>query len=111
MSVTFNNEIRLGDVLLVLAFMGSIIGAYYALRAKIVETNSNVTLLKETHGLRLDYIDAALEDAKVELKSSATQDMQISQLRRELDELKHWKGFVAPDGEYDRSGTRKPFTK
>lgn len=111
MSVTFNNEIRLGDVLLVLAFMASIIGAYYALRAKIVETNANVTLLKETHGLRLDYIDAALEDAKVELKSSATQDMHITQLRRELDELKHWKGFVTPDGEYDRSGTRKPFTK
>lgn len=112
---SFDPTFRAGDVIQIVAFIGVGIAAYYAMKAHIAEIAATQNLMAARYDLRLDYIDATLEDAKMELKNSQTQDMHIAQMRAEIDkqwqiieELRHWKGFINPDGEYDRRGRIRP---
>lgn len=107
---SFDPTIKAGDLLQIAAFLCVGIGAYFGMKAKIAEIAATQKASSKIYDLRLSYIDAALEDAKLELKSSQTQDMHIAQQRKEIDklweivnELRHWKGFVNPSGEYDRN--------
>lgn len=108
---SFDPTFRAGDLIQIVAFLGVGIGAYYAMKAHIAKLEAGQILMSARYDLRLDYIDATLEDAKLEMKNSQAQDMHIAQQRVEIDklwdiinELRHWKGFVNPDGEYDRQG-------
>lgn len=121
--ITFDPSIRLGDLLGVITIVVVTIGAYYRMSNKIdlqgAVQKAAIKNLSDLHELRLDHIDAALEDAKVETGTSKLQEMQLIQLRKEVDqlwerfkeifdkieELRHWKGFANPSGEYRRDGT------
>lgn len=109
---TFDTSIRMGDVIQIVAFLIVGIGAFYGVKAKLAEVVQNQVHMSKIYDLRLSYIDATLEDAKNELKTSQSQDNQIAQHRIEIDklwkiidELRHWKGFVNPSGEYRRDAT------
>jgi hypothetical protein len=109
--VSFDPTFRLGDLVQITAFLGVGISAYYGIKAKLAELAAKQELNKTTTEMRLDIIDATLEDAKMDLKNSQAQDLHIAQQRSEIDriwklleDLRHWKGFVNPDGEYDRRG-------
>lgn len=106
---TFDPTIKAGDILQITAFIGVGISAYYGVKAKIAEVAATQKLMSTTYDMRLNFIDATLENARLDLKNSSNQDTQIAQLRKEVDELKHWRGFVSPDGEYDRAGRRTPY--
>lgn len=119
--MNFDPTFRAGDIVQIVTFLGVGISAYYGIKAKIAEIAANQELNKTTTNMRLDVIDATLEDAKMDLKNSQSQDLHIAQQRSELDrlwklvdDLRHWRGFANPDGEYDRAGGRvvmKPIDK
>ena len=108
--MNFDPTFRAGDILTLLMLAGGGASAYYGIKAKIAEVAANQKLNKVATDMRLDVIDATLEDAKMDLKNSQAQDMHIAQQRSELNkiwdllnDLRHWKGFVNPDGEYSRN--------
>ena len=103
--LTFDPTIRAGDISQIVVFIGVGIGAYYRVRAQIALVAAEQARTHALHEMRLAYIDATLENSRMDLRNAGVQDMQIAQLRKELDELKHWKGFVSPDGEYRRDST------
>lgn len=114
----FDPTIKAGDIIQITVFIGVGISAYYGIKSRIQGIASTQESQTKIYDLRLAYIDAALENAKSDLKSTAAQDLHIAQQRVEIDklwkivdELRHWKGFVQPDGEFDRTGRRVPFVE
>lgn len=83
----FDPTVKLGDLLQITAFLGVGIAAYYGVKAKIQEVAASQVLMGTKYDMRLDYIDATLEDAKIETKNSTAQDLHIAQQRREIDTL------------------------
>ena len=51
----------------------------------------------EAHG-------AKIESLQIIITAQAVQTQRMDDLDRRLEELRHWRGFIAPDGEYDRRG-------
>lgn len=112
--ITFDPTVKLGDIFTIGAFLGVGITAYYGIKTKIAEVAATQKHMGATYDLRLNFIDATLENARVDLKNSSTQDAMIAQQRKEIDalwgklnELSHWKGFVNPSGEYRRDSGPK----
>jgi hypothetical protein len=45
-----------------------------------------------------------IEKLEVVITQLAVQDQRMTDLDRRIEELRHWRGFITPNGEYDRSG-------
>lgn len=111
--IQFDPTLRLGDVGLLIGYIAGGFVAYYKLKEKITASHFKHEAANE----RLDRIEAQIEDAKHDLKNSQAQDLHLAQHRSEinriwdlLEDLRHWRGFVNPDGEYMRN-KQPPNTK
>jgi hypothetical protein len=50
-----------------------------------------------THSMKLDKLE-------VVITTLAVQTQRMNDIDRRVEELRHWRGFINPDGEYDRFG-------
>jgi hypothetical protein len=60
------------------------------------------------HSVKLDKLEAVIKDLAVQEQRMVEQDRRITDQGRQIEELRHWRGFVNPDGEYDRQGRVRP---
>jgi hypothetical protein len=47
---------------------------------------------------------AKIDKLEVVITQLAVQDQRMTDLDRRIEELRHWRGFIKPNGEYDRHG-------
>jgi hypothetical protein len=56
-----------------------------------------LTSVVSAHGVKIDKLEGVIT-------SLAVQDQRLNDLDRRIEELRHWRGFISPNGEYDRHG-------
>ncbi len=81
MSIEFNMEISIGNMISVVAFVGVGVTAYFNFKSEL-KTQLSV------HQLRLDWIDAAIEDAARELKATAVTNWRLASLEEQVKAMR-----------------------
>ncbi len=86
-------SVRVGDILTLLLFTVGGLGFVWSMRGDIRMLARDV----KAHGEKI-------ENLQIVITTQAVQTQRMDDLDRRLEELRHWRGFINPNGEYDRHG-------
>jgi hypothetical protein len=88
--------IRVTDLVTAFIFLTGGIWFIWSMRNEVRMLARDVRV----HSMKLDKLEAVIT-------SLAVQNQRLNDLDKRIEELRHWRGFVNPNGEYDRYGKIK----
>lgn len=91
--MTFDASVRISDVITLLVLSIGGLAFLWSLRGDMKMLARDVM----AQGNKIEKLEAVIT-------SLAVQDQRMTDLDRRIEELRHWRGFVNPNGEYDRQG-------
>lgn len=72
------------------AIVGGIVSFVVYIRTELTQLRQDVTLIKEHQGLLMD----AIKQLNMVLTQIAVQDVRLNMIEKDIDELRHRKGFI-----------------
>ena len=88
-----DTSIRASDFITLLGFTVVGLGFVWSMRGDLKMLARDV----QAHGAKIEKLEAVITQL-------AVQDQRIIDLDRRIEELRHWRGFINANGEYDRHG-------
>lgn len=88
--VSFDLSIRLGDLLTVLGFIGTIIAAYYTIKGRISLIEYDVSGIKKT----VDHLGTSMAALTSVLTKVAVTENRLDNMDREIGDLRRGRGFI-----------------
>jgi hypothetical protein len=91
--MSIDPSIRVGDILTLALLTVGGLGFLWSMRGDLKLLAREV----QAHGVKIDKLEVVITQL-------AVQDQRMTDLDRRIEELRHWRGFIKPNGEYDRHG-------
>lgn len=91
--MSIDPSIRVGDILTLVVLTVGGLGFFWNMRGDLKMLAGQV----QAHGVKIDKLEVVITQL-------AVQDQRMTDLDRRIEELRHWRGFIKPNGEYDRHG-------
>jgi hypothetical protein len=99
MAVEFSTEVRLGDILTIISFVGVGFAAYYKIKGR-----------QDIQDIKFDYMDKDVKGFKGTMARLSKEHDEIKDEQNTINGRINYLGFRMgdkPDGEYDKLGHKK----
>ena len=90
MGVVFDNTINLGHIITALAFIVGSVGAFWALKGRLLVIETLNTVQVKT----IDSIQVEIKELRKVVQEQARFDVELATLKRDLYDLKTGRGFI-----------------
>lgn len=91
--MTFDGTISVGNLLTALAILGGYIAVAYKTSVNVAQHDFRINALEKAH----EAVASGLKQLSSVLEMLARQDERLMMMRRDIEELKHGRGFVIQD--------------